>query len=105
MAVEADADIKLEGKAIGNVGMTKASSAAAAVGSDLIVPPLRPEEKAKGLTDWNDLYVERGEFFAFEAMRKAYPRRPQQTQKLDQENKGPGFISRTMGRVKEGMGL
>src|SRR3546814_2077474 len=61
MAVAADDDHKLEGKPIGNVGMTKAAAAAAAVGAELIVPPLRPEGKAKGLNACTDLYVDRGE--------------------------------------------
>ena len=43
-----------------NVGVEKAKEAAAAVGGKVIVPAFTDEEKAKGLTDFNDLHKSRG---------------------------------------------
>ena len=43
-----------------NVGVEKAKEAAAAVRGQCIVPAFNPEEKAKGLTDFNDLHQARG---------------------------------------------
>lgn len=43
-----------------NVGVEKAEEAAQAVGGKVIVPVFSKEEKAKGLTDFNDLYLSRG---------------------------------------------
>jgi antirestriction protein ArdC/phage/plasmid primase-like uncharacterized protein len=44
----------------GNVGMTKAGEAAQAVGGTLVAPIFSEAEKAKGLTDFDDLGRERG---------------------------------------------
>ena len=43
-----------------NVGVEKAKEAAAAVRGQCIVPAFSEEEKAKGLTDFNDLHKSRG---------------------------------------------
>jgi len=43
-----------------NVGVEKAEEAALAVGGKVIVPVFSKEEKAKGLTDFNDLHQSRG---------------------------------------------
>ncbi len=43
-----------------NVGLEKARKAAEAVGGHVIEPKLRGDEKAKGLTDFNDLAMSRG---------------------------------------------
>ena len=43
-----------------NVGVEKASLAAKAVKGQVIVPTLSEEEKARGLTDFNDLHTSRG---------------------------------------------
>ena len=43
-----------------NVGMMKAEEAAKAVGGAMVAPKFTDAEKAKGLTDFNDLAVERG---------------------------------------------
>lgn len=43
-----------------NVGLTKAREAAQAVGGRTIEPPLTKAERAKGLTDFNDLAASRG---------------------------------------------
>lgn len=43
-----------------NVGRTKADDAAKAVGGTVVLPPLSPEDKTKGLTDFNDLKVAHG---------------------------------------------
>ena len=43
-----------------NVGVDKAKEAAAAVRGQFIVPAFNPEEKAKGLTDFNDLHQSQG---------------------------------------------
>lgn len=43
-----------------NVGVEKAEEAAQAVGGKVIVPVFSKEEKAKGLTDFNDLHLSRG---------------------------------------------
>ncbi|WP_096704151.1 zincin-like metallopeptidase domain-containing protein [Magnetospirillum sp. 15-1] len=45
---------------LGNVGMTKAEEAAKAVAGLFVAPRFRPEEMAKGLTDFNDLAQARG---------------------------------------------
>lgn len=59
-AIAADNDHKLESRPMGNVGILKAQEAAQAIGAQVLVPPLLASEKAKGLTDWNDLQKERG---------------------------------------------
>jgi antirestriction protein ArdC/phage/plasmid primase-like uncharacterized protein len=43
-----------------NAGLARAREAAEAVKAELIVPPLTEAEKAKGLTDFNDIARERG---------------------------------------------
>lgn len=43
-----------------NVGMEKAKAAALAVGGKVVAPMFNVEEKAKGLTDFNDLHKSRG---------------------------------------------
>ncbi|WP_241667467.1 toprim domain-containing protein [Pseudodesulfovibrio senegalensis] len=50
----------------GNPGVTKAQAAARAVGGQFVVPLFSDAEKAKGLTDFNDLHATRG----LEAVRK-----------------------------------
>jgi putative DNA primase/helicase len=59
-AIGADNDHKLEGRPMGNVGILKAQEAAQAIGAQVLIPQLLPNEKEKGLTDWNDLQKERG---------------------------------------------
>ncbi|GAB7081894.1 zincin-like metallopeptidase domain-containing protein [Megalodesulfovibrio paquesii] len=49
-----------------NVGLEKATRAAKAVGGKVLAPEFSAQEKARGLTDWNDLHHARG----LEAMRK-----------------------------------
>lgn len=43
-----------------NIGVIKAKEAAAAVGGKVIIADFTPEEKKKGLTDFNDLHQSRG---------------------------------------------
>ena len=52
-----------------NAGLARAQIAAEAVKAELIVPPLTEAEKAKGLTDFNDIARERGP----EALEKLLP--------------------------------
>jgi len=45
---------------INNIGVEKAELAAKAVGGKVVIPTFSDEEKAKGLTDFNDLHKSRG---------------------------------------------
>ena len=54
-----DHALKRNGKPY-NVGMEKAKAAALAVGGKVAAPVFNEEEKAKGLTDFNDLHKSRG---------------------------------------------
>lgn len=54
-----------------NVGLEKAQEAAQAVGGEVIAPEFTKEEKAKGLTDFNDLHRARG----LGAVRDAFQKR------------------------------
>ncbi|MDR3631429.1 MAG: zincin-like metallopeptidase domain-containing protein [Desulfocapsaceae bacterium] len=56
--------------AAGNIGVEKAKAAALAVGGKVIVPTFTREEKAKGCTDFNDLFASRG----IEAVKKDFSR-------------------------------
>ncbi len=55
IVIAADNDHKLENKPIGNVGLNKALDAARAVGGTVIAPEFDDNQKASGLSDWNDL--------------------------------------------------
>jgi putative DNA primase/helicase len=57
MLILADDDHSLDP----NVGLEKARQAAKAVGAKVLAPPFTAEEKAKGLTDFNDLHQSRGD--------------------------------------------
>lgn len=56
----ADDDHHLESKPEGNKGLKSAQKAAERVGGLVISPPLTDEDKAAGLTDFNDIDVNRG---------------------------------------------
>ena len=51
-----------------NAGKQAAETASRETGARVLLPPLTPEEKARGLTDWNDLHVARGPVKAREAL-------------------------------------
>ncbi|MGH0004751.1 DUF5710 domain-containing protein [Pseudovibrio ascidiaceicola] len=59
-AADDDHHLPLRENPLPNKGLEKASEAAKAVGGYVVAPPLTNSEKAKGLTDWNDLTNERG---------------------------------------------
>lgn len=70
--IAGDNDHHLENRPEGNVGKTKAMEAAKVVEAKVILPPLSQQEKAKGLTDWNDLHQERGDKGLLSALRDAF---------------------------------
>ncbi len=61
-----------------NVGVKKAKEAAFAVGGKVVVPSFTKEEKEKGCTDFNDLYVSRGK----DAVKKQLSRSRSRSQSL-----------------------
>lgn len=60
IAADNDHHLPLRDKPLPNKGLEKAKEAAHAIDGYVIIPPLNTKEKAKGLTDWNDLAQERG---------------------------------------------
>lgn len=80
IVIAADNDHKLEAKPIGNVGVQKAIEAARAVGGVVVVPDLTPEQKAKGMSDWNDLTNDIGKAAVALQMRKQIARELSQEQ-------------------------
>lgn len=60
IVIAADNDHHLPAQNKPNVGVERAEAAAQAVDGRVIVPAFTEAEKAKGLTDWNDLRAERG---------------------------------------------
>ena len=54
-----DHAVKRDGR-VNNVGVERARLAAQAVGGKVVVPTFNKDEKAKGLTDFNDLHQSRG---------------------------------------------
>jgi len=60
LIIGADDDHPLESKGKDNIGMQKAREAAEVSNAVLAAPSFTPEEKAKGLTDFNDIQVSRG---------------------------------------------
>ncbi|KZL20432.1 DNA primase TraC [Pseudovibrio axinellae] len=60
-AADDDHHLPLRENPLPNKGMDKAIEAAQAVGGYVVRPPLNKADKAKGLTDWNDLTAARGE--------------------------------------------
>lgn len=54
-----DHAVKRDGR-VNNVGVERARLAALAVGGKVVVPTFNKDEKAKGLTDFNDLHQSRG---------------------------------------------
>ncbi|SFU15654.1 Uncharacterized domain associated with phage/plasmid primase [Pseudovibrio denitrificans] len=59
-AADDDHHLPLREIPLANMGQEMAREAADAVGGYVVSPPLTKAEKAKGLTDWNDLEKERG---------------------------------------------
>ncbi|WP_068317854.1 zincin-like metallopeptidase domain-containing protein [Polycladidibacter hongkongensis] len=60
IAIACDNDIGLEAKGKKNVGVEKATEAAAAIGALVVVPMFKQAEQSKQLSDWNDLHCSRG---------------------------------------------
>jgi len=60
IVIAGDNDHKLENKPYGNIGIKKATEAAQAVGGAMVAPHFNDAQKAKGLTDWNDLANDQG---------------------------------------------
>jgi len=84
IVIAADNDHKLEAKPIGNVGVQKATEAARVVGGVAVVPELTPEQKEKGLSDWNDLTNNIGKAAVALQMRKQIARELKQDQKREE---------------------
>jgi phage/plasmid primase-like uncharacterized protein/antirestriction protein ArdC len=57
-----------------NPGLSKATAAAREVGGIVLTPEFTPEEKSRGLTDFNDLHVSRGLDALFEQLAPAVTR-------------------------------
>jgi len=74
IVIAADNDHKLEHKPYGNVGKIKATEAALAVGGFMVAPGFDDEQKAKGLSDWNDLAQANGTKAIIEQMRQQLKR-------------------------------
>jgi len=74
IVIAADNDHKLEHKPYGNVGKNKATEAALAVGGFMVAPGFDDEQKAKGLSDWNDLAQANGTKAIVEQMRQQLKR-------------------------------
>lgn len=96
-AIAADNDHKLESRPMGNVGILKAQEAAQAIGAQVLIPPLSPHEKAKGLTDWNDLQKERGAAAVATELQKQLGQAPD-------KQRQPGLFHKAAQLVR-GMGL
>jgi len=60
IAIAGDNDHGLENKPYGNIGLKKGQEAAQAVNGLMVAPKFSDEQKAKGLTDWNDLANDKG---------------------------------------------
>lgn len=58
-----------------NVGLEKAQAAAEAVGGRVVIPEFTDEEKARGLTDFNDLAQSRGTFAVTKLVSSKYRER------------------------------
>ena len=74
IVIAADNDHTLEHKPYGNVGKNKATEAALAVGGFVVAPGFDDEQKAKGLSDWNDLAQANGSKAIVEQMRQQLKR-------------------------------
>jgi len=74
IVIAADNDHTLEHKPYGNVGKNKATEAALAVGGFMVAPGFDDEQKAKGLSDWNDLAQANGTKAIVEQMRQQLKR-------------------------------
>ena len=72
ICIAADNDHQLPLRGLPNVGLEKGREAAKAINGKLIAPPLTSKEKAKGLTDWNDIHAERGLKGLEEALRQVF---------------------------------
>lgn len=97
-AIAADNDHKLESRPMGNVGILKAQEAAEAIGAQVLIPPLTPQEKAKSFTDWNDLQAERGPKAVEAELRRQLGQAPD-------KQKQPGLFHKAAQIVREGIGL
>lgn len=80
IVIAGDNDHKLEAKPIGNVGVQKAIEAARVVNGVAVVPELTPEQKARGLSDFNDLSNDIGKAAVALQMRKQIAREQSQEQ-------------------------
>lgn len=85
IVIAADNDHKLEHKPYGNVGMNKGNDAAKAVNGVLVAPKFDDEQKAKGLTDWNDLKNDQGLKAVADQIRQQLKQQKTKTKSQDRE--------------------
>jgi len=74
IVIAADNDHQLESKPYGNIGKKKGTEAALAVGGYMVAPGFDDEQKAKGMSDWNDLAQANGTKAIVEQMRQQLKR-------------------------------
>ncbi|MEP4030884.1 DUF5710 domain-containing protein [Roseibium polysiphoniae] len=87
IAADDDHHLPLKSPPLPNKGLKCAQRAAEAVGGKVLAPSFTPEEKKRGLTDWNDLKQARGQDGLLTALRESFTA----MQREQQQARGKGL--------------